>query len=278
MKPTRWTVDRALHEARIRGVDRLDAQLLIGHVLRRPRAWLLAHDDSPLDPSQMRALHDAFSRRAAGEPLAYLTGQREFHGIALEVSPAVLVPRPETELLVDWALDLLAERGRSSHPPRVVDLGTGSGAIAIAIKVGHPAAQVLATDISLAALAVAAQNARRLNAELTFAAGSWWSSLEDQHFDLVLANPPYVAADDDHLPALRHEPSLALTAGDDGLDALRDIVDGAAEHLVPGGWMLLEHGYDQAAKVRALLEEQGLRLIETRHDLGGQPRCTGARR
>jgi release factor glutamine methyltransferase len=278
MSASAWTVGRTLSEARARGVDRLDAQLLLAHALDRPRAWLLAHDDAALDSSQAQVVRDAISRRAAGEPLAYLIGEREFHGLALRVNPAVLVPRPETELLVDWALELLARRQAASSSPRVVDLGTGSGAIAIAVKWGCPAADVVATDISSAALDVAAQNAGRIGVELTLLQGSWWSAsaLAERRFELVLANPPYIAADDVHLSALRHEPALALTPGGDGLGALRQIIDQAAEHLAPGGWILLEHGYDQAEAVRALLRGRGLRQIETRRDLAGQPRCTGA--
>jgi release factor glutamine methyltransferase len=276
MSASAWTVGRTLSEARARGVDRLDAQLLLAHALDRPRAWLLAHDDAALDSSQAQVVRDAISRRAAGEPLAYLIGEREFHGLALRVNPAVLVPRPETELLVDWALELLARRQAASSSPRVVDLGTGSGAIAIAVKWGCPAADVVVTDISSAALDVAAQNAGRIGVELTLLQGSWWSALAERRFELVLANPPYIAADDVHLSALRHEPALALTPGGDGLGALRQIIDQAAEHLAPGGWILLEHGYDQAEAVRALLRGRGLRQIETRRDLAGQPRCTGA--
>jgi release factor glutamine methyltransferase len=276
MSASAWTVGRTLSEARARGVDRLDAQLLLAHALDRPRAWLLAHDDAALDSSQAQVVRDAISRRAAGEPLAYLIGEREFHGLALRVNAAVLVPRPETELLVDWALELLARRQAASSSPRVVDLGTGSGAIAIAVKWGCPAADVVATDISSAALDVAAQNAGRIGVELTLLQGSWWSALAERRFELVLANPPYIAADDVHLSALRHEPALALTPGGDGLGALRQIIDQAAEHLAPGGWILLEHGYDQAEAVRALLRGRGLRQIETRRDLAGQPRCSGA--
>jgi release factor glutamine methyltransferase len=252
--------------------------LLLAHALDRPRAWLLAHDDAALDSSQAQVVRDAISRRAAGEPLAYLIGEREFHGLALRVNPAVLVPRPETELLVDWALELLARRQAASSSPRVVDLGTGSGAIAIAVKWGCPAADVVATDISSAALDVAAQNAGRIGVELTLLQGSWWSAsaLAERRFELVLANPPYIAADDVHLSALRHEPALALTPGGDGLGALRQIIDQAAEHLAPGGWILLEHGYDQAEAVRDLLRGRALWQIETRRDLAGQPRCTGA--
>jgi release factor glutamine methyltransferase len=190
----------------------------------------------------------------------------------------VLVPRPDTECLVDWALDLL-RTWPPKPPPRVLDLGTGSGAIAFAVAHSHPAARVSATDLSPAALAVAQANARRLHLAVDFAAGAWWQAIPgDACFDLVLSNPPYIAGDDPHLPALRHEPLLALTPGGDGLAALCEIIGGAAAHLAPGGWLLLEHGWDQADAVAALLGAAGFEQRATRFDLEGRPRCTGGRR
>ena len=270
---TELRIADALARARAIGVDRLDVQLLLCHLLQRSRAWLLAHDDAALAPAQAAAFEAALARRAAGEPLAYIVGEKEFHGLALAVSPDVLVPRPETELLVDWALELLA--GQAA--PTVADLGTGSGAIALAVQHRCPAARVTATDASPAALAVARANAERLGLPLQLAAGSWWQALPGQVFDLVLSNPPYIAGDDHHLQALVHEPRQALTPEGDGLQALRAIVAGAPAHLQAGGWLLLEHGFDQADAVQALLAAGGFREVATRVDLAGLPRCTGGR-
>lgn len=266
-------VSQALAEARRLGVTRLDAQLLLAHRLGRSRSWLIAHDDADLVPAIEQAFRQDLERRRAGEPLAYLVGTREFHGLLLTVAPAVLVPRPETELLVDWALELLA----AQVEPRVVDLGTGSGAIAVALAHRRPDARVIATDRDAQALAVAQANARKLSLEIRFECGSWWDALPDQRFDIVVANPPYVAADDPHLAALRHEPLHALTPGGDGLAALRAIAGGAAAHLHDGAWLLLEHGHDQGQPVRALLAAAGLGDVQTRRDLAGHERCSGAR-
>jgi len=262
----------ALRRARELGVARLDAQLLLGHHLKQPRAWLLAHDDALLDTALAAAVAADLERRAAGEPLAYLVGEREFHGLLLQVSPAVLVPRPETELLVDWAIEVLEDRLAA-----VVDLGTGSGAIALAVKHRCPAATLTATDASAAALAIAEGNAGRLGLAVEFTAGDWWQPLAGRRFDLALSNPPYIAGGDAHLRALTHEPQAALTPGGDGLAALRCIIAGAPQHLRAGAWLLLEHGYDQAAAVRQLLIDSGFAEANTRHDLAGLPRCTGAR-
>jgi release factor glutamine methyltransferase len=269
------TVADALGAARAAGVERLDAQLLLAHVLGRPRVWLLAHDDAALDAPQARAWRDLLARRAGGEPLAYLVGSQGFHGLTLRVDPRVLVPRPETELLVDWALERLDSV--TAHHPRVADLGTGSGAIALAVKAACPRAELLATDVSDDALAVARGNADALGLPIATCRSAWWAALDGALFDLVLSNPPYIAGGDSHLPALRHEPTLALTPGGDGLDALRAIVAGTRAHLRPGGWLLLEHGFDQADPVQALLRAHGFEAIETRRDLAGQPRCTGGR-
>ena len=269
------TLADALREARQAGVERLDAQLLLAHLLARPRAWLIAHDDAVLDDAQQAAWHALLARRAAGEPLAYLVGEKEFHGLTLQVDARVLVPRPETELLLDWALELLA--GAGEPHPRVADLGTGSGAIALAVKHAWPAADVFATDVAPGALAVAQANAERLGLAIATRRSAWWAALDGERFDLILSNPPYIAGGDPHLPALRHEPTLALTPGGDGLDALRAIIGGARPHLHPGGWLLLEHGYDQADAVQALLRQHGFEAIDTRHDLAGLPRCSGGR-
>jgi len=271
-------VDDALALARAAGLTRLDAQLLLAHGLRRPRVWLLAHDDADLDATAEAAFRGDLRQRAAGVPLAYLVGEREFHGLALQVTPAVLVPRPETELLVDWALELLRAELAGRPAPAVVDLGTGSGAVALAIKHRCPAAVVSATDASTAALAVAQANALRLGIDVSFLAGDWWAPLAGRRHDLAVSNPPYVAGDDPHLAALAHEPRSALTPEGDGLACLRQIVTGAPGHLRPGGWLLLEHGHDQAAAVQTLLGERGFEDITTRADIAGLPRCTGGRR
>jgi len=193
----------------------------------------------------------------------------------LEVTPEVLVPRPETELLVDWAVELLESR---DPPAALIDLGTGSGAIALAAKQACPGATVTATDASAAALGVARRNARRLALEVDFLETSWWQGLEGRQFSIAIANPPYIRDGDAALAALRHEPRTALTPGGDGLAALREIVAGAPAHLAPGGWLLLEHGFDQAGDVRALVVGAGLEAVETRFDLAGHPRASGGRR
>ncbi|MFO1339722.1 MAG: peptide chain release factor N(5)-glutamine methyltransferase [Burkholderiaceae bacterium] len=271
------SIGAALARGREAGLDRLDALLLLGHVLGRDRTWLIAHDDDDLPAAAATRYAALCARRAAGEPLAYLVGEREFHGLGLQVSPAVLVPRPDTETLVDWALDLLAGDLAGRPGPTVVDLGTGSGAIALAVKHGRPAAAVDAVDLSEAALAVARGNAERLGLPVRFHAGSWWQALAGRRFDLALSNPPYIASGDPHLAALAHEPTLALTPGGDGLDAIRAIVAGAPAHLAPGAWLLLEHGWDQAAAVAGLLGAAGFASIGHRQDLAGHTRCTGGR-
>ncbi|WP_199873412.1 peptide chain release factor N(5)-glutamine methyltransferase [Ideonella sp. A 288] len=266
------TVAQALAWAQQAGLDRLDAHLLLSHHLGQPRAWLLAHDGDPLPAHTWVAFQSDCQRRADDWPVAYLLGEREFHGLSLQVTPDVLVPRPDTETLVDWALD-----ARGAGSAEVLDLGTGSGAVALALAHARPAWRVTATDLSPAALAVARGNAHRLGLAVEWRAGAWWQAVAGRRFDLVVSNPPYIAEADPHLPALRHEPALALTSGPDGLDALRAIVAGAPAHLEAGGWLLLEHGFDQAPAVRALLHAGGLDDIATRCDLAGHDRCTGGR-
>lgn len=268
------TVDTALGAARAAGLDRLDAQWLLASLLGRPRAWLLAHGDSVLSADEQRAWQDWLLRHAQGEPLAYLAGWTEFHGLRLSVSPAVLVPRSDTETLVDWALELLA--AGTAGRPKVIDLGTGSGAIALAVKHAWPAAQLTAVDASAEALAVAMDNGRRLGLEVGWRQGDWWAAMDGAaQFDLVMSNPPYIAEDDPHLAALHHEPRSALTGGSDGLQDFRRIVAGAQGRLSPGGWLLLEHGWTQAQDVTRLLADAGFDRIDTRADLAGRPRCTG---
>jgi release factor glutamine methyltransferase len=268
------TVAEALALARALGVERLDAQLLLAHHHSRPRAWLLAHAEAALPPAIAAAVATGLHRRAAGEPLAYVLGHAEFRGLRLAVGPDVLIPRPETELLVEWALECL----NGVDSPRVLDLGTGSGAIVLALGAARSDARLHASDLSPDALAVARRNATALGQAVRFAEGPWWQPWAGERFDLVVANPPYVAEGDRHLAALGHEPLQALTAGPQGLDDLRAIVDDAWPHLRPGAWLLMEHGHDQGDALRALLAAAGLQGAQTRRDLAGLDRCTGARR
>ena len=255
---------------------RRDAELLLMHVLDRSRAWLYAHDDDAIEVDPARRFHELVARRAAGEPLAYLTGRREFWSLDLAVTSDVLIPRPETELLVELALQRIPQ----DNPVDIADLGTGSGAIALAIAHEHPQARVLATDASIAALAVARGNAERLgigNAE--FAQGDWCAALGVRRFDLIVSNPPYIAATDAHLGQgdLRFEPQTALVSGADGLDAIRAIIREAPAHLKPGGWLLLEHGYDQGRAVHGLLDKSGFVEVFTAQDLEQRERVSGGR-
>jgi release factor glutamine methyltransferase len=268
------TVAQALAAALALGLDRLDAQLLLLHALGRPagdRAWLLAHDQDSIDAQAQQRLLQHCQRRSDGEPLAYLVGEKEFFGLTLKVDARVLVPRPDTETLVGWALELLPLAGAA---PRVLDLGTGSGAIALAIKKHSPSTRVEAVDASAAALEVAAGNAGELGLEIAFRHASWWVGAAGR-YDLGVSNPPYVAVADVHLTALRHEPLGALAAGPDGLDDLRAIVADAPAHLAPGAWLLLEHGWDQAQAVRTLLRAAGLIQVGSRRDLARIERCSG---
>ena len=290
-------VRSCLQQAQHRGLDRLDAQLLLLHCLGKPgtdRAWLMAHDDAAVAAKAAAQFLQYVNRRTQGEPLAYLTGHKEFFGLDLQVDARVLVPRPDTETLVEWAIEIASTNPRgpgstSPAPLRIADLGTGSGAIALALKHALPAAQVWATDFSLSALEVAVANARRLNLAVQFAHGSWLEALlpENQKkqkneqkmgFDLIVSNPPYIAQGDAHLPALVHEPISALTSGADGLDAIRHIVVQAPTQLKPSGWLLLEHGYDQADRVAELLTAAGFTNVGSRRDLGAHLRCTGGQR
>jgi release factor glutamine methyltransferase len=278
------TVAAALADARRRGVASLDAQLLLARVLATTRTRLIAHDERALTPAESARWEDDLERRLAREPVAYLLGEKEFNGLALEVDRSVLVPRPETELLVEWACEAVAaltserSRGGDHGPIRIVDLGTGSGAIALALKRTHPQCSVTGTDVSVGALAVARRNAERLGLAIELVETSWWQGLEGRRFDIAIANPPYIAAADPHLATLRHEPAVALTPGGDGLGALRAIVAGAPAPLVPAGWLLLEHGFDQADAVRELLAGAGFSGVRTRRDLAGHERATGGRR
>ncbi|RMX16001.1 peptide chain release factor N(5)-glutamine methyltransferase [Vandammella animalimorsus] len=274
------TIAQALQQAAAQGLARLDAQLLLLHALERQasqRAWLLAHDEQPLSAAQAAHWAQLLQARADGVPLAYLTGQREFFGLPLRVTPAVLDPRPDTETLVEWALQLLPQQGQ----PRLLDLGTGSGAIALALKSQRPQAQVWACEQSLAALQVAQDNARRLGLALHWLHGHWLEPARQAglgDWDMIVSNPPYIAEHDPHLPALRHEPRQALTSGADGLDDIRHIIAHALPALAPGGWLLLEHGWQQHQQVAQLLAQAGYGEVAHRRDLAGHIRCTGARR
>ncbi len=274
------TVEQALQLAVTTGpglprLERLDAGMLLLHALGRDpheRAWLLAHGTDELAPSALQNFQSLCAQRQDGVPMAYLLGRTEFYGLPLTITPEVLDPRDDTETLVDWALSLMPPDAALA----VVDLGTGSGAIALALRHERPAAQVWAVDQSPAALAVARRNAEVLELPVRWLQGNWLSSMPaNQRFDLIVSNPPYIAATDPHMPALRHEPRQALVSGLDGLDDIRTLVDQAPGHLKPGGWLLLEHGHDQSAAVQALLRQAGFDQVQSRPDLAGIPRCTG---
>ncbi|PTT18071.1 peptide chain release factor N(5)-glutamine methyltransferase [Acidovorax sp. HMWF029] len=267
------TLAQALAQAHTLGLARIDAQLLLLHTLARPdagRAWLLAHDTDAMDEAAHGQFIALCQRRLAGEPVAYLTGRKEFYGLPLQVDARVLDPRPDTETLVDWALEVVTPL----TSPRLLDLGTGSGAIALALQSQRTDAQVLAVDASADALAVAQANARRLGLQVQFQPANWLAGVEGV-FDAIVSNPPYIASADPHLAALTHEPLQALASGTDGLDDIRTIVAQAPNHLRPGGWLLLEHGYDQAPAVQALLSSQGFVQVQSRNDLAGIARCSG---
>ena len=270
------TIAGWMETARHAGADRLDAHLLLTKVLARSRSWLIAHDEEPLTGDQVATLDQLLTQRVQGVPMAYLMGEREFHGLTLKVTPDVLDPRPDTETLVDWALEILPTE-EHDHTTTVLDLGTGSGAIALALKAARPHCQVWATDISPVALRVAQENAQRLGLEVTFSRRNWLEGLTDQRFDLIVSNPPYIDAHDPHLVNLHAEPRSALTPGLDGLRDLRTLVSTAGQHLTPGGWLLLEHGWDQSQAVCQGLAGAGFDQVTTRRDLSGQHRCSGGR-
>lgn len=251
---------------------RLEAELLLADILSRPRAYLFSHGDESLTPDQAEAFAALLERRLGGEPIAYLTGTQGFWNLDLAVNSDVLIPRPETELLVELALQRLPVHGS----PRVLDLGTGSGAIALALASERPRAEIVATDESEAALKTARHNALQNGLEqVRFLRSDWFTSLEGC-FDLIISNPPYVAIDDPHLEQgdCRFEPRAALTPGPDALSAYRCIVTQAADYLVPGGWLMFEHGFDQGAALRALLQQEGFAKPESHRDLQGHERVT----
>lgn len=276
------TTAEALAAAQTLGLDRLDAQLLLLHALGKSpadRAWLQAHDTDALSDHVTRQFDALAHRRAAGEPLAYLVGYQEFFGLRLQVDPRVLIPRPDTETLVNWSLELL-QTGALPADTAVLDLGTGSGAIALAIAqqlktAGRPG-HVTAADISVGALAVARENALRLGLDVAFIESSWFTEVS-VNFHLIVTNPPYVADADPHLSGLKHEPLSALTSGPSGFDDLRQIIEQAPGYLHSGAWLLLEHGFDQALPVRKLLTQRGFLQVQSRLDLAGIERCSGGR-
>lgn len=251
---------------------RLDAEILLCHVLGKNRSHLFAWPEQALTAEQAERFRSLLQRRAAGEPVAHIIGEREFWSLPLKVSPATLIPRPETELLVERAL----ERLQGLKNPKVADLGTGSGAIALAIASERPDAEITATDFSPEALAVAEENARRLGLRVRFLQGAWYAPLGTKRFDLIVSNPPYIPQHDPHLTRgdARFDPRSALAAGADGLDDLRILCAGAHSHLRPGGWLLVEHGYDQGESVPALFRAAGLQQVSLLHDLEGRPRVT----
>lgn len=261
------TVQEALRSA---AIEAREARLLLAHATGFSEAAVLAFPELCL-PAEAEAAFVSFAaRRRAGEPIAYILGRKEFYSLDLAVGPAVLIPRPETELLVDLALRLT--------PSSVLDLGTGSGAIALAVKKHLPQARVVAAEASAAAIEVARRNALKHSLELVLRHGRWFEPVGDERFDLIVSNPPYVAEGDPHLRELAHEPAAALVSGRDGLDAIREIAAGAAGHLAEEGWLLVEHGLGQDAEVRRIFGAAGLENAQTWPDLAGIPRVTGARR
>ena len=273
--PPSFSVAQALQQAASQGLARVDAQMLLLHLMQQPahaRAWLITHDTDILSTEQQQRWEQLCALRQQGTPVAYLTGNKEFYGLNLAVDSRVLDPRPDTETLVDWALELMPE----NQPLRAVDLGTGSGAIALALQSQRPTAQVFAVDASADALAVAQSNARQLKLPVQFAHGSWLEPLAGQAaFDLVISNPPYIRSDDPHLAALAHEPLSALASGADGLQDIRAIISQTPQVLKAGGWLVFEHGWDQADDVAQLMREAGFFQVQHRRDLAGIERCTG---
>ena len=237
---------------------------------REERAWLIAHDTDELPEAVVTEFEQFCQQRRSGTPLAYLLGFREFWSLKLKVTPDVLIPRPETEYLVEWAIEI----SESQHCSSLLDMGTGSGAIALAMKSACPQLEVTATDESTGALAVAHENAEALGLDIELTESDWFRGIAGRVWSLIVSNPPYIAANDPHLTAgdLRFEPTNALTDGDDGLAAIRTIIDASPEHLEVGGWLLIEHGYDQAASVAKLMTERGFGNVTLRHDLAGRPR------
>jgi len=255
-------------------LDPLEARILLSHALQLSRVQLVTQSERILNQRESDAVAALFARRLRGEPIAYILGEREFFGLLLHTTPDVLIPRPETEHLVELALERMPDKAR------LLDMGTGSGAIAIAIAHARPDAGVTALDASEAALDVARRNAERHQAKVRFLLSDWYAALGNEQFDIIVSNPPYIVAGDPHLSQgdLRFEPVDALTDHGDGLSAIRTIAEGTQRYLVAGGWLLMEHGYDQAAAVRALLVREGFHEVQSWEDLAGIERVTGGRR
>ena len=257
-----------------KAVARLEIRILLGRALGVDRTWLIAHEHDSLMPKAVAYYEELLGRRLAGEPVAYILGEKEFYGRAFRVTPDVLIPRPETELLVDLALT----RCRALASPKVLDLGTGSGCIAITLALECPSARVAAVEESRAALAVASQNAEKNCVDVEFLQSHWFEALRGRRFDIIVANPPYIALDDPHLLQgdVRHEPMGALVSENEGLADIRAIILQSKDHLFPGGTLLLEHGYDQATQVRSILSTAGYSVVRSWHDMAGTERVTGA--
>ncbi len=259
------------------GIDVREARLLLAEVCGVSQAALATSPEQEIPYEVENVFFDFTQRRKKGEPVAYILGRKEFYGLELAVNPSVLIPRPETELLVDLALERIKERAPGRVAASALDLGTGSGAIGIAVKFNRPEARVVAVDSDLTALSTAKRNAARLNLEIDFRHGRWFEPVAGERFEFIASNPPYVASGDPHLADLLFEPQAALVAGADGLDCIRDISRSASAHLLPGGWLLLEHGLGQEGAVRKLLAGAGLESITTWPDLAGIARVTGGK-
>ena len=267
------SIGEALASAQ-RRIEALDARVLLSHITGRAAGYLIAHPELSLSVEEESAFRALVDRRARGEPVAYLTGEREFYGRTFKVTRAVLIPRPETELLVDLALERIGRHAAA----RVLDVGTGSGCVAIAIASERSQSKVLALDQSAAALGVARRNAVALHVgNVAFLESNWFDALKRERFDLIVSNPPYIANGHPHLEQgdVRHEPRQALEAGPDGLQGIRRVVSGAGNHLLAGGWLLFEHGYDQASAARALLKNAGYQDVFSARDLAGIERVSG---
>ncbi|WP_205859079.1 peptide chain release factor N(5)-glutamine methyltransferase [Pleionea sediminis] len=253
--------------------NRIDAEILIAAAMGKNRSWLRAYGDEPIDDSQLIDIRALLERRVKGEPVAHIIGEWEFYSLVLKVTPDTLIPRPETELLVDWALSVV----KDLSSPKVLDLGTGTGAIAIAIKYECDKAKVTAVENSLAALKVAQENARLHKLNINFLQGSWFEPIEsEKQFHIIVSNPPYIAKDDEHLRSgdLKFEPSSALTAGDDEYADIKQIIEKAPNYLINEGWLAIEHGYNQAEEVISLFEARGFKGVKNFKDYGNNPRFT----
>lgn len=273
------TINEAINQvtqqlAVISDTPRLDAELLLALILQKPRPWLFMHLEHALTSEQQQQIHHLTQRRANAEPMAYILGHKEFWGLKFKITADVLVPRPETEHIVEWVLANFPEQSSL----QIADLGTGSGAIALSLAVERPVWRIDATDQSLAVLAIAKQNAAHHQLEnVNFFIGDWCKALPQKNYAVLISNPPYIAENDPHLKQLTHEPTIALCAGEDGLTAIREIIAQAPEYLAKPGYLILEHGYDQAPAVIKLLKQQGFTDVQSHYDLAHHPRFVTAR-